>query len=405
MRVAAMSLVVLFAFSARGEWPRPPADWWTRPETRPRAAPEAEADIEVAMTWVDQGELVEAADAFLSAISHDPSANMAWRAMRILKGDPDVWRPQQRLFRELPGLDSVVTCGNPLLWPRFAAVACAQTYVRFATELDARDRPVDAERYRTVASRMLVFHASDALDDGANACARRFLSLSDSIFPFESEDDSVRFDAFRYSAMAAYNDGDYLQAIDVMEHIAEPRSWSKEDRRIVSAIAAAVLLDVSWDDSGLPRTMDLDDFFDSRAAGYIREKFAPKPSPRVHGKPMPYGMISADEDYATLGEIWMCKCDDFDKTIDARLDSRNLELPVKAALRVAEVVSRRPADDGIYPGQMQQLLALLDRIGAAVDGDPPIEERTLVAYDIARRIAAMTQRVNAPGIDPLPPNL
>ncbi len=108
---------------------------------------------------------------------------------------------------------------------------------------------------------------------------------------------------------------------------------------------------------------------------------------------MPYGMTSFDEDYATIGEIRFCDCPNFDLVVDARLATRNFELPVKAALYLAELVSRNDSSDGRYKPEMaQQLPQLIERITILLGSGDGVPDQTLVGFETARRISSILTR-------------
>jgi hypothetical protein len=393
-------LLTLTAGTALAQLPpvAPPV-WWTElAPVPPQPAPEAQEQIDLAFTWFHRDAIPEAFDAMISALSHDPTAHIPWRALRRLRVE-QTWRTMPLpILREYPGLDAILTCGDPELWPRYAVMPCAQSYTRFAQDLDERRRHLDASRYRRILAHVLIRHGADAFGDSAHGCVLSFLSLSNAIEPFTSRERDFQVSIYRLWAVAAHHVGNDLVALDALAQLANLDSIKHEDRLLMSLIANDALRDVSWESStGLLRVVDATDFFDSRAARTEREEQGRLPSPAEQGTPMPYGMTSFDEDYATIGEIRFCDCPNFDLVMDARLASRNFELPVKAALYLAELVSQDDSSDGRYKPEMAtQLPQLIERIAILLGSGDGVPDQTLVGFETARRISSILTRAGVP---------
>jgi hypothetical protein len=377
--------------------PLTPPSWWIEPAPpSPRPAPEAQEYIDLAFMWSDRDAIPEALDALITAISYDPTARIAWRALRGVRLEQD-WRTRNvRILQEYPLLDAVLTCGDPERWPRFAVIACGHSYMQFAQDLEQRGRHQDASRYRRILAQTLISHGASAFDGRASACVLSFFSLSDSVQPFALRDRDYQVSLYRVLAVAANDVQNHLLALDALGKIVDLDALTAVDRRLMSVIAQAAQRDISWDSSsGLLRTFDPGDFFDSRAAREERETHGATTSIAEQGTSLPYGMTSGEEDFATLGEIRSCDCPDFDKVMDDRLAIRNLELPVKGALYLARLVSESDPSDKLYEPEMhQQLPQMLDRIGVAIGTGDDVSDRTLIGYEIARRISAILTRAN-----------
>ena len=375
-------------------------EWWTPPSSLQPQPTEAERDMGRAAYLAGQDKIWEAADAMMSAITHDPMAKNAWRTFRQVRANGQ-WRSMNfRAVRRYPAFGAVLTCGYPEEWPRFAVIGCGTSYMRFAEELDGDGRTADASRYREVVGISVTGHALTALDGHANDCAQAFLSLSDSILPFSKRDREGQIAAYSISAYVEHNLGNYLLAIDTLEKLAELNEFTADDRKILRSTVIAIERNVSWiQETGLLRAFDPDDFFDSDTARYEREH-SPQPlAVRDTGKPIPYGMTSVDEDIATIFEVWSCKCSKLDDTVTDRIKKKNFELPVKVALHYAWLLVPRNVSDVDYEPDFRKLLSLIEKLSVGVKGDGDIPEPTLLGFEIARRVAAILARVNRPNPD------
>lgn len=333
-------------------WLELPTPWWS-------AAPPVEVEA------LSDAERYETLRRSIIAILSDPASADAWETFSSMERFIPRNRAAVSESDALSRLDAVLTCGPPVDWPRFAVIACASTYVRFAEDLARAGMSENAVRYRRVAAMILIEHGATALAQKAPGCAERFLSLSDA-----------------YWTRVRKND---FQAVEAYERLGRLDALSELDLSHLGSIVSEAAINVSWDpETRILRTPDADDFFD------LAEH------PHEDTGRIPYGMTSPDEDGATL--VTMLVMDEINKTrvaaemIEARLAAGNLELPVKVALHEAEMLlGKRTEDDAYFLGQLRSMNARIAQAMQNVEND--IAEPTLIGFEIAKAIERIATRL------------
>lgn len=181
------------------------------------------------------------------------------------------------------------------------------------------------------------------------------------------------------------------------------------DIQLIVRFLTRVFDSVSWDKSRQLRTNDTDDFSDLttlRTANQerrgIRRQRSGATQNVIPGTRMPYGMVSPDEDSATIAQNLPTKA--FADLVALRIKQGNFELPVKSLLsQIIEPYKFRVVagasglnELGVKGVSLEQLEAsqlntistqfLKDLDEAILKADPEkISETTLDAYTVARR--------------------
>jgi tetratricopeptide (TPR) repeat protein len=331
--------------------------------------------------YLKTGDPAAAIDAFITAVSYNPSFQEAWDALDALASR----EPRDRLPRLLDGrpeLSAILTCGNPVSWPRFAVQGCSTALIRHADRLERDGSISAASKIRSVAVDALLDHARSAISAHAYDLADAFIDLANSIRPLPSLDRRQQETAYWLLSLLNTVQHRYLQAMDAHEHLADLRPLDRNEQLLLAWLVYEAGIAVSWDpETHILRSADRDDFFDSPF--------------HKHRGSIPYGMTSPDEDFAAFSEVMLDDAfrhtNQFYETIRKRLSDKNFELPVKRIL--ASLWEDMPPFDGKKADYHPEwFIGDIHDIDDAMKHAADVPEPTLIALEVAKRTLAIFDR-------------
>jgi tetratricopeptide (TPR) repeat protein len=270
----------------------------------------------------------EAYQANLSILSTDPADAEAWKTMARLEAklpainNVGLSKTNAPLPPDIGDFKNVIDLGNPLDWSFRKLENGMRSYIKYSDDLAQLKRPVSARRFRRVASLLALFLGTVSLRENRPADCIKAYSLIETAMPVNALEVQLQRTVF-HNLIRAYGDvGQYVHAIAAGNRLTQlPASFEERggDTRQILSLLERVFTSVSWEGHAQqPREDDADDFVDLGLVG----------PPRA-AMPIPYGMISPDEDSTTILAEMIGSAKEYKKLLTLRIEQKNFELPVK----------------------------------------------------------------------------
>lgn len=296
----------------------------------------------------------EAYQSNLSILATDPADTEAWATISRLQpnlsssGAENLIETDTSLPPNRDELERVVALGNPLKWSYHMLKDGMRNYIKYSNDLLQAQRPTSARRFRYVAALLALHLGTESLRENRSAECVQAYSLIETAIPINELEVQLQRTIFHNLILAYGNMRQYVHAIMAGERLSNlPASFEERagDVRQILSLLERVFDSVSWDeDSGQPRDNDFNDFVGDavpigttgdvipKGAGNSKQRLPPQRPGHNAGKMIPYGMVSPDEDRATIFEEMVGAPEAYNRLLTLRVRQKNFELPVKTLL-------------------------------------------------------------------------
>jgi tetratricopeptide (TPR) repeat protein len=344
--------------------------------------PDAVAYCGLATSLEKLGRHQDAFEAATFALAANPGLEVAWDLFSRVPL-PKKLEPSDRVADLLDtrrGFMPVLRCKRPSQWTTSRARECSAAYRNYADQLEFDGWSRTAQTVRKTFVEALLTNAKNAtehIDDD-------FLAAIESLQPIGEMPPDLRRDVYFGRLRLDLREHRDLQAMQDFEDLRSVSTFNDALNDLFREFLQRVAMSLSWDPiTKLPITDDCADFLDSPSAAALRRIAEEPASDRMD---VPYGMISWDEDYATMAEMLGSYEDAVAMAVETRLNAGKLALPLKVSfLHLANAAGNGTAKRE----QLDAADVSLQRIERAMRAAADDSQVTAVAFEIARRAYRM----------------